>query len=327
MDTLSSHVEFLLRHHNCVVMPGFGAFICEDFSASFSADGDSILPPGRRLAFNPLINRNDGMLASSFSRRNRISFEAGSKEVAEKVAHLRGELSHESSLQFGRLGVFHLNSEGVPVFTADNIPDINGALYGLQPVKVSHLIKQNTTEPNWTEDSSQKRRRWAAIRAYASGIAAVIALTLAVSVYLIKPISFTHTNVTEASLAPTIQEAVESASLSIPIAPKDATVNVNTISTTAPLVYTSSLEQTTSSPTSNDGELRFNTSDAFCVVVASFATRSQAEAHIAASNNSRMGILEKDGKFRVYAATGNSYNEANTQKRFVDNADAWICRR
>lgn len=141
MDTLSMHVEYLLRDRDCVVLPGFGAFICDNRPASFDCVGETLLPPGRRLAFNPLINRNDGLLATSIARRESIPFEAASKKVAERIAHLRGELQREQQMQFGRLGQFMLNPEGMTAFVPTELAGINGAYFGLKPIDLKTCRK------------------------------------------------------------------------------------------------------------------------------------------------------------------------------------------
>ena len=61
------------------------------------------------------------------------------------------------------------------------------------------------------------------------------------------------------------------------------------------------------------------------MIVASFATRSQAEVYVAQNGGSNLGILEKDDKFRVYGATGSTRDEANAQRALTGKADAWVC--
>ena len=121
MDTLSTHVEFLLRTHDCVVLPGFGSFICNSVSARFSDDRHTIFPPGRSLAFNPMLSQSDGLLTSSIARKNGISFNAASRIVDDEIAHLRSSLHNEGSMRFGHIGIFKLNDDGVPMLTADKI--------------------------------------------------------------------------------------------------------------------------------------------------------------------------------------------------------------
>lgn len=347
MDTLSLHVEYLLREHDCVVLPGFGAFICDNRQAAFGADGTTLLPPGRRLAFNPLINRNDGLLATSVARREAIPFEAASRQVAERIAHLRGELQREERMIFGRLGRFMLNADGVPAFAPSELPGINGAYFGLKSIAVTPLGE--TKEPENTAASAnaplhgRRRRSWRAVRAYASGIAAAVAVAVTIGMFLLNPVRISKPT-TEASLAPGIErteprktEIPASASVVAPAktAPAEAEEPVKiaepteTVAHQAKTVEPSTTATTTAATpkTAEPATARFNAGDSYYVIVASFATQAQADTYLAENPGKQLGVIEKDSRYRVYAATGSSYDQANAQKKFIGNADAWVCRR
>lgn len=353
MDTLSMHVEYLLREHDCVVLPGFGAFICDNRPASFDCDGVNILPPGRRLAFNPLINRNDGLLATSIARRESIAFEAASKKVAERIAHLRGELQREQRMQFGRLGRFILNSEGITAFVPAALAGINGAFFGLKPIALKPLQEAEKTakteagaEPNLRGDH---RRRWRAVRAYASGIAAALAVAVTIGMFLLNPVRINKPT-TEASLAPGMERTQPGPSLSAE-APESENTQAATpaLSTQTPAEAIPTADTLISNPdkvavkaatvkpvetaaertvaAAKTSAARFDDTDKFCVIVASFATRAQADTYLAEHTGKHMGIIEKDNRFRVYAATGSNYEQAASQKPLIGNPDAWVCRR
>jgi len=70
--------------------------------------------------------------------------------------------------------------------------------------------------------------------------------------------------------------------------------------------------------------------DAYCLVVASLASRSDAEEFIK-YNEGDFKILEKDGRFRVYTMTGESYaslyHAATDAGMFTKHPNAWICKR
>lgn len=342
MDTLSMHVEYLLRDHDCVVLPGFGAFICDNRPAAFDCDGETLLPPGRRLAFNPLINRNDGLLATSIALRESIPFEAASKKVAERIAHLRGELQREQRMQFGRLGQFMLNPEGITAFVPAELAGINGAYFGLKPIALQPLQKagQTTTTEAATEVNLRgaHRRRWRAVRAYASGIAAVLAVAVTIGMFLLNPVRIS-TPTTEASLAPGIERTEpQKAKLpaSAPVAAPVKAAPAEVMGPTSAIEPAKAIDEqpkaiepatTNVLPKTEAASARFNADDSYCVIVASFATRSQAETYMAEHSSKQLGVIEKDSRFRVYAATGSSYEQANSQKKFIGNADAWVCRR
>lgn len=68
----------------------------------------------------------------------------------------------------------------------------------------------------------------------------------------------------------------------------------------------------------------------YYLIVASHATRRQAEDYIGARSSERLGILERDGRFRVYAATGATVEEARqpmSDKNFTSlHPDGWVYR-
>ena len=79
MITICEHIEYLLRNHDCVIVPGWGAFIAQYQPASFTEDGQ-MLPPSRLIGFNASISHQDGLLASSVMRREKISYDAASNK-------------------------------------------------------------------------------------------------------------------------------------------------------------------------------------------------------------------------------------------------------
>lgn len=75
--------------------------------------------------------------------------------------------------------------------------------------------------------------------------------------------------------------------------------------------------------------LRFDENDRYCLIIASMATREEADRFIARNNKQQLGVLPKDGRYRVYAATGTT--AAGAQSAAAELADrypdAWVCRR
>ena len=77
--------------------------------------------------------------------------------------------------------------------------------------------------------------------------------------------------------------------------------------------------------------LRFNSNDAYCLIVASLPTRALAEQFISHAGNGQFGILEQEGRYRVYAATGETssqtYNMARNNGLMKRYKGAWVCRK
>lgn len=344
MNSVAAHMEYLLREHNCVVLPGLGAFICNYEPAHFDADnGNRLCPPGRRLAFNELIDNNDGLVASSISRRHGISFDAACRVISDEVGRIRRALSDAGSLRFGRLGTLTVTDSGHIAFEPAPYAGINGYLFGLQPIRlqpVAHetqpVISLPSVPPSAPRAKEHQRRR-ISVRTVAMSVAASLAVLLTVGMLLVPPIRTSQPTQT-ASIAPVPTEtpAIEPTVVSIPM-PKempatvmpaaDATQDAIVSETQAAKPAPAAAAVHASEKPAAQPQPRFNVDDAFCVIVASFPTRSQAESFVATHSGKQLGILEKDAKFRVYGATGTTYNMANTQKQLTGQKDAWVCRR
>ena len=137
MNSIASHVEYLLRKHDCVVLPGLGALLCRYVPASFAdEDGVTLNPPGRFMAFNGMLTESDGMLASSVARQSGVTGEAATRSVEAEVAQMRAQLALHGELQLGRLGKFISSADGLISFEPDEIAGINGYFFGLRPISL-----------------------------------------------------------------------------------------------------------------------------------------------------------------------------------------------
>jgi len=356
MNSIAAHVEFLLRTHDCVVLPGIGAFLCNYVAARFDADESSILPPGRSLVFNGMITDSDGLLATSLSRKEGITYEAAAMKVRDEMELLRRQIDMYGDIQLGRLGVISKGAEGQFSFEAAALSSVNGAFFGLSPLHVTPLEQERADSaasasaciaaPEQTRVAAPARYN---LRPYAVGIAASLAILVTCMLFMFSPVKTSH-HAETASMAPvpsmtadntaddveTVVAAEEPAVTcgdASATTAEDAAVGSAVPETVKPEVSseanaaTSIADVNADTDKPSDTVVRFNSDDAYCVIVASFPTRGQADTYVRGHAAGRYGILEKDNKFRVYAATGATYAGANAQKQLVGQSDAWICRR
>ena len=54
--SISKHINELLYNHNCVIVPGFGAFLTKNIAAS--RNNDVFSPPKKTIAFNRMLKEN-----------------------------------------------------------------------------------------------------------------------------------------------------------------------------------------------------------------------------------------------------------------------------
>ncbi|MDE7388693.1 MAG: hypothetical protein K2M97_05510, partial [Muribaculaceae bacterium] len=70
----------------------------------------------------------------------------------------------------------------------------------------------------------------------------------------------------------------------------------------------------------------------YVMVVASLPDRVTAEKYLAEQHDTRLRLLEKDGKFRIYITTGTTQAEVTEKAAAIEGfsasyPDAWVCRR
>ena len=117
MENLALHIEYLLLQHDCVVLPGLGAFINVYEAPEFDFKAGVITPIRREVRFNPALRTDDGILANSYARKNAVSYREGSELMARAIATLTDTLRLDGEATIGRLGIISRGAEGNLVFS------------------------------------------------------------------------------------------------------------------------------------------------------------------------------------------------------------------
>ena len=93
MNGLEKHLEILLLHHDCVIVPGFGGFIAHHVVAKYDEQDGTFVPPMRILGFNSsLTSINDSLLAQSYIDTYDISYPEALKIIEDEVSKLKSSL-------------------------------------------------------------------------------------------------------------------------------------------------------------------------------------------------------------------------------------------
>lgn len=325
MIRLTEHIAYLLTCHDCVIVPGWGAFISQRTSASFDSVTGVFTPPCRSITFNATIADTDGLLASSVSRRERMPYARAVDCVAAEIDSWRHQLDRDGELVIPRVGTFRRSADGTssPIFepATDGVtnspfaPFASLALDERKPSEEPGKIAPDKISRN-VRPSARRRRLPAFVR-----IAAAMALLLGTGFAVTAP-DQGDTRTDYASMTPSsaqrpseiltddVQQATE-LFISQPTDP-DSYAEVDNVDSQAVAV-----RQTEES------------APQYCLIVASLPSKSLANRFIAASGDASLRILVSDGHYRVYVAGGDSYASAYSHKASVAHLypDAWVCRR
>ena len=111
MQNISLHIEYLLRIHDCVILPGIGAFLRTRCPSTCNQATGAISAPVTQVCFNSSIVTTDGLLAHSVARRDKVSFEEASVMVSAAAERCRNALSQYGEIAIGHLGLLRLDEE------------------------------------------------------------------------------------------------------------------------------------------------------------------------------------------------------------------------
>lgn len=101
---LSEALVDLLFEHNCVIIPDFGGFVTEYRSARLQPGKERIYPPHKALAFNPRLNRSDGVLTHYVARRQGIAYSEAEQLVRLWSAQCKNQLEQDRILVLPAVG-------------------------------------------------------------------------------------------------------------------------------------------------------------------------------------------------------------------------------
>ncbi|MDE6512383.1 MAG: hypothetical protein K2L00_09895 [Muribaculaceae bacterium] len=116
MDILPLHIEYLLSRHDCVIVPGLGAFIASEQEAHIDLERGVIRPRRRVISFNSSVRTDDGLLSHSIARREGLSYEDARRLVVALADRMAADLQDEGEVSLGMTGRLVKDPEGLISF-------------------------------------------------------------------------------------------------------------------------------------------------------------------------------------------------------------------
>lgn len=81
--TIFKDIVELLHNNDCVILPGFGAFVLKKKSASIIQN--KFIPPSKNVSFNSMLKENDGLLVKYISETRKTSYKKALNLVEKEV--------------------------------------------------------------------------------------------------------------------------------------------------------------------------------------------------------------------------------------------------
>ncbi|HEU4716380.1 MAG TPA: SPOR domain-containing protein [Bacteroidia bacterium] len=144
---ISHYISSLLFRHDCVVVPGLGAFVCTEVPAKIHPARHTFDPPSRRIVFNKHLQQNDGLLAQTIVEESGHSFDEAMKAIAAFAEGIQQSLRAGKKTELPHIGTFSVDPEGNIGFEQE--PDVNYLVeaFGLASFQSMPVIREKEKEP------------------------------------------------------------------------------------------------------------------------------------------------------------------------------------
>ena len=105
------YIKDLLFENDCVIIPGFGAFIAIYRSVQIDEGKETLLPPSKEITFDRKLKNNDGVLVKHYAKSEGVSDFDSLKIIEEFREDIQYRLEKGEKIIFEGLGTLSLNVE------------------------------------------------------------------------------------------------------------------------------------------------------------------------------------------------------------------------
>jgi nucleoid DNA-binding protein len=179
---ISRHISDLLFEHECVIIPGFGGFVCSYNPANIHPVQHLFNPPSKALLFNPELKTNDGLLANQISVSLKITYNQALEIIGEFVNETLKSINSGSQITLETIGVIYADQEGNLQFKQNQKSNFLKESYGLTSF-ISPKINRNNRkitlkpEPQFTDRKAKTNSKTRRILANVAFIIVPVLLT------------------------------------------------------------------------------------------------------------------------------------------------------
>lgn len=128
---LTTYINDLLYRYECVIIPGFGAFLTQYRSAKIDESNQMFYPPGKTVSFNRQLQTNDGLLANYVASVEECSYELALQKIRSYTGKLSLQIAGGEVVSLKKIGTFELNKEQSIQFTPSEKENFNRSSFGL----------------------------------------------------------------------------------------------------------------------------------------------------------------------------------------------------
>lgn len=302
-----------MMSHDCVVVPGFGAFIAQYTNSHNDFSSATFTTPERNVSFNASITHNDGLLANSISKKASMPYIEALNVIEHGITVCKQALNDNSEVPFGHLGYFFNNSEGHMEFMPFHHENANDNFFGLRSfsfptlaelAKVNEVVDENLYTA--AAASIPARKNWFGYKAIQ--IAASLIVLVCLSIALTTPIIVD-------------QPSHQMASLNVP-APTLPT-HKTAVASQPKKVNNQEAKAVNNTETAQDVKGKY------AIIICSLKKKSQVDQYFSTNKDvNPSNVVKKNGFYMIYYSCNESYNTVlkESKKMSKKHKEYWITK-
>lgn len=186
--TLTTYISDLLYRYECVIVPEFGAFLTQKYTAKIDAVTHVFLPPRKVISFNEQLKQNDGLLANHIVAIDSCTYGEAVGKINDFVNDLKGKLVLGETIFMEEIGHFSLNTEGKLQFSPLDKVNYLTSAFGLQSAYKKPVLREEYKEvvavleekapiafiPETRVKAKRSYLKYAAVAVVALGLSAIL---------------------------------------------------------------------------------------------------------------------------------------------------------
>lgn len=140
--TIATYISDLLYRYECVILPGFGAFLSQKVSAKFNEKQQNFYPPKKQLSFNSQLKKNDGLLANYIAEVENLGYKQAVYKIEEYVQQLQFQLENDKNYTIKNIGTFEVSGEGKLQFEPLTTTNFLADSFGLSSIPALSVSRE-----------------------------------------------------------------------------------------------------------------------------------------------------------------------------------------
>lgn len=211
---IEKYISALLYRYQCVIVPGFGAFLTETSSARFNELTGTFSPPKKMISFNSQLKNNDGLLTNHIALEESVPYESVLSSIKECVQNWNAILDKKEALYLKNIGELQLNHEGKIIFEPIGSTNYLTSSFGLSSILVSNIEREKPQpEPNIIP--IQRARKGNSYLKYAAVLVVGLSLWGSVSAYQHNQFIVSQKSAVEKEVQQQVQNKIQQATFFI----------------------------------------------------------------------------------------------------------------